>query len=402
MNQLIEQEECLTIEYEEEVTPIAQLTELGQDKGFVTLTDILELFPQAEHDEDKLETIFAALIREGIRYNEDTPSEEIDPTRKDGLIFEEEAKEEQDQDYREVNDIVALYFRQAANEPLLTKAEEVMLAEQIERGYMARGELTRGNLSLKRVQDLRRMIEAGEAARERLIVSNSRLVISIAKKYISRGVPFTDLIQEGNIGLIRAIKKFDYRRGFKFSTYATWWIRQAVTRVIANHGRTVRVPVHMTTEIGKVSRKQHALTQRLGREPTIEELAETLNKTPGEVEDIKKIVQQTYAYSLEAPIRGNDESTLGDFIEDSQSLSPDETATSHLMREHLNKAMMGLPSREAQILQFRYGFMDGRVYTLAEIGRKMGITRERVRQIEHQALRRLRLPDVQRKLRTYL
>jgi RNA polymerase primary sigma factor len=248
--------------------------------------------------------------------------------------------------------------------------------------------------------ELRRLIEDGWAAREHLITANSRLVISVAKKYMGRGVPFLDLIQEGNIGLIRATKKFDYRRGHKFSTYATWWIRQAVTRAIADQGRTIRVPVHMGDQINKLLRVQHQLTQKLGRAPQVEELAEALDVPPKKVENMIQVARRPL--SLETPTDNEEDSVLGDFIEDDDAPPPDDTATYHLLREHLTEVMDNLPPREVRILQLRYGILDGQAYTLEEVGRKMGVTRERVRQIEAQALSRLRHPTVRRKLRDYL
>jgi RNA polymerase primary sigma factor len=244
------------------------------------------------------------------------------------------------------------------------------------------------------------LIEDGWAAREHLITANSRLVISVAKKYMGRGVPFLDLIQEGNIGLIRATKKFEYRRGHKFSTYATWWIRQAVTRAIADQGRTIRVPVHMGDQINKLLRIQHQLTQRLGREPSLEELAETLEVTPKKVENMIQVARRPL--SLETPTDDEEDSMLGDFIEDDEAPPPDDTATYNLLKEHLGTVLDSLPPREVRILQLRYGLLDGQAYTLEEVGRKMGVTRERVRQIEAQALSRLRHPSIKRCLRDYL
>lgn len=398
-------------EDEEEYPAIARLIELGRQKSFVTIDDILHFFPDAEQDVEQLEEAFAALISAGIPYVEglasiDEPTEdEISPDE-----TEEEEEEEDDEQTTEVSlddlanidtdDTIGLYLKEVSRVPLLTAREEVELAQRIERGRLSREELARGNVSSRRRQELRRLIEDGWSAREHLITANSRLVISVAKKYMGRGVPFLDLIQEGNIGLIRATKKFDYRRGHKFSTYATWWIRQAVTRAIADQGRTIRVPVHMGDQINKLLRVQHQLTQRLGREPTVDELANSLEVPPKKVENMIQVARRPL--SLETPTDDEEDSVLGDFIEDDEAPPPDDTATYNLLREHLEDVLNSLPPREVRILQLRYGLLDGQAYTLEEVGRKMGVTRERVRQIEAQALSRLRHPSIRRQLRDYL
>jgi RNA polymerase primary sigma factor len=283
---------------------------------------------------------------------------------------------------------------------LLSAGEEVDLAQRIESGRMARAELARGNVSDRRRIELRRLVEDGWTAREHLITANSRLVISVAKKYMNRGVPFLDLIQEGNIGLMRATKKFEYRRGHKFSTYATWWIRQAISRAVADQGRTIRVPVHMGDKINKLLRIQHELTQRFDRKPTIEELAEVLEVEPAKVEHMMRVARRPL--SLELPTDDEGDSTLGDFIEDDEVPRPDDTATENLLKEHLLSVLDSLPPREVRILQLRFGLLDGNSYTLEEVGDKMGVTRERVRQIQAQALSRLRHPNIKRRLRDYL
>ena len=398
-------ENPLLLEEEEEYSPIARLIELGRQKTYVTIDDILHFFPEAEQDVEQLEEAFAALLSAGVAFVEDTPT--IEPPE-DELIAVEETETEIGpelslDDYLaniDTDDTIGLYLKEVSRVPLLTATQEVELAQRIERGRMAREELARGNVSAHRRVELRKLIEDGWAAREHLITANYRLVISVAKKYMGRGVPFLDLIQEGNIGLIRATKKFDYRRGHKFSTYATWWIRQAVTRAIADQGRTIRVPVHMGDQINKLLRVQHQLTQRLGREPTVEEVAEALEVPPKKVENMIQVARRPL--SLETPTDDEEDSVLGDFIEDDEAAPPDETATYNLLREHLGEVLNGLPPREVRILQLRYGLLDGQAYTLEEVGRKMGVTRERVRQIEAQALSRLRHPSIRRKLRDYL
>ena len=389
-----------------EFSAISRLIEIGHQKSYVTIDDILHFFPEAEQDVNQLEEAFAALMAAGIQYVDDddlssNPSEdELVKDEIKEIVEDSQESKVDDLKHIDTDDTIGLYLKEVSRVPLLTAEEEVELAQRIERGRMAREELARGKVSVKRKTELRYLIEDGWAAREHLITANSRLVISVAKKYMGRGVPFLDLIQEGNIGLIRATKKFDYRRGHKFSTYATWWIRQAVTRAIADQGRTIRVPVHMGDQINKLLRTQHQLTQKLGRDPSIEELAEALDVIPKKVENMIKVSRRPL--SLETPTDNEDDSVLGDFIEDNEIPAPDVTATYNLLREHLELVMDTLPPREVRILQLRYGLLDGQAYTLEEVGRKMGVTRERVRQIEAQALSRLRHPTIRRKLRDYL
>jgi RNA polymerase primary sigma factor len=389
---------------EEEYPAIARLLDLGRQKSYVTIDDILHFFPEAEQDVEQLEEAFAALMSAGIPYIEDMSTLE-EPSEEELISDDEEEDQKNELSFDDLanidtNDTIGLYLKEVSRVPLLNAEEEVTLAQRIERGRMAREELARGNVTNRRRLELRRLIEDGWSAREHLITANSRLVISVAKKYMGRGVPFLDLIQEGNIGLIRATKKFDYRRGHKFSTYATWWIRQAVTRAIADQGRTIRVPVHMGDQINKLLRVQHQLTQRLGREPSVDELAVALDVPPKKVENMIQVARRPL--SLETPTDDEEDSVLGDFIEDDQAPPPDDTATYNLLREHLGDVLDSLPPREVRILQLRYGLLDGQAYTLEEVGRKMGVTRERVRQIEAQALSRLRHPSVRRKLRDYL
>jgi len=378
-------------EDEKEFSATARLLELGRKKTFVTIDDILQFFPEAEQDLDQLEEAFSALNNAGIPYVEDEIPEEVE---------EEKLGPVDDLANIDTDDTIGLYLKEVSRVPLLIAREEVELAQRIENGRLAREELAHGNITPKRRTELRGKIEDGWSAREHLITANSRLVISVAKKYMGRGVPFLDLIQEGNIGLIRATKKFEYRRGHKFSTYATWWIRQAVTRAIADQGRTIRVPVHMGDQINKLLRVQHQLTQKLGRDPSVEELADHLEVPPKKVENMIQVARRPL--SLETPTDDEEDSVLGDFIEDDEAPPPDDTATYNLLKEHLEEVLEQLPPREVRILQLRYGLLDGQAYTLEEVGRKMGVTRERVRQIEAQALSRLRHPSIRRKLRDYL
>ncbi|MCW5873356.1 MAG: sigma-70 family RNA polymerase sigma factor [Anaerolineales bacterium] len=389
---------------------VVRLIELGRKQGYVTIDDILNFFPEAERDVDKLEEAFAALLGAGVAYVDDP--EGLEAVADADLSGDEDIEEEESESRRQreaddnylanidTDDMIGLYLKEVGRVPLLTAAEEVSLAKRIEKGRIAREVLATGRLDEGQRNKYRFNIEDGWAAREHLITANSRLVISVAKKYMGRGVPFQDLIQEGNIGLIRAAKKFDYRRGHKFSTYATWWIRQAVTRAIADQGRTIRVPVHMGDQINKLLRVQHQLTQRLGREPSVEELADALEVPAKKVENMIQVARRPL--SLETPTDDEEDSVLGDFIQDHEAPAPDDSATYNLLRQHLGEVLDGLPPREVRILQLRYGLLDGQAYTLEEVGSKMGVTRERVRQIEAQALSRLRHPVVSKKLKEYL
>lgn len=395
-----ETEDKLAIEKEHQA--ISQLVELGKERGFITINDILAILPEVERDIDQLEDAYAALIGAGISILDGAVK--VDTERAAETDDQNGAGEERSNENIlaavDTDDTVGLYLKEVGRVPLLTASEEVILAKRIESGRKAREELAWGVSSIKRRSELQLKVEDGWAAREHLITANSRLVISVAKKYMGRGVPFLDLIQEGNIGLIRAAKKFDYRRGHKFSTYATWWIRQAVTRAIADQGRTIRVPVHMGDQINKLLRLSHQLTQKLGRTPSTEELAVELNVSPKKIENMIQVARRPL--SLETPTDEEQDSVLGDFIEDEDSPAPPETVTQNLLKEHLMEVLHNIPPREVRILQLRYGLLDGQSYTLEEVGRKMGVTRERVRQIEAQALSRLRHPGHRRKLVDYL
>ena len=394
---------------EEDSAALNQLLELGRQRGAVTYDDILHFFPEAERDIEQLEETYAALQSAGIELV-DASTVEDEPSEEDIEEIETEEEEttlrdlSQDDAYLsaiDADDTIGLYLKEIGRVPLLIAAEEVALAKRMEKMKLARERLGKGGKIAPHHRDqLQGDIDDGWAAREHLITANSRLVISVAKKYMGRGVPFLDLIQEGNIGLIRAAKKFDYKRGHKFSTYATWWIRQAVTRAIADQGRTIRVPVHMGDQINKLLRVSHSLTQELGRDPTVDELADALNVTAKKVESMIQIARRPL--SLETPTDEEEDSVLGDFIQDEDSPAPVEIATKNLLREQIQEVLSTLPPREVRILQLRYGLLDGESYTLEEVGKKMGVTRERVRQIEAQALSRLRHPSHRRKLRDYL
>jgi RNA polymerase primary sigma factor len=389
------------VESEEEVSGEEYLLAKASEHGFVTYEDILAAFPQAEENLEELEDILATLMEAGIEVG--TPEER---EKQEGGASEEPehadvvADQEAYFDTVAIDDTIGLYLKEIGRVPLLTAEEEVMLAKRMEAGQIAQQTLDEDGLNLEERAKLMKVVLDGLAAREHLIRANSRLVISVAKKYIGRGVPFLDLIQEGNIGLIRAANKFNYQLGNKFSTYATWWIRQAVTRAIADQSRTIRVPVHMGDQINKLLRTSHRLTQELGREPTSDELAGALEIPTRKAEEMLRVARRPL--SLEMPTDDEGESELGDFIEDEDGLAPDEEVSSSMLRELLRYILQDLPPREVRILQLRYGLVDGETYTLEEVGKKLGVTRERVRQIEAQALSRLRHPTHARRLRDFL
>jgi len=392
------------IEIEQEINGEEYLLAKSVEQGFVTYSDILAVFPEAEENLEELEDILTTLIETGIEVGS---LEQIkERKKKDGESANESGQASAAADQRAyfdtiaIDDTIGLYLKEIGRVPLLTAEEEVMLAKRMESGQSAQEKLSRNGLNYEERKDLKYTVTDGLAAREHLIRANSRLVISVAKKYIGRGVPFLDLIQEGNIGLIRAANKFNYHLGHKFSTYATWWIRQAVTRAIADQSRTIRVPVHMGDQINKLLRISHRLTQELGRTPTSAELAKSMDIPTRKAEDMLKVARRPL--SLEMPTDDEGDSELGDFIEDEDSLAPDEEVTSAMLRELLRHTLQDLPPREVRILQLRYGLVDGETYTLEEVGKKLGVTRERVRQIEAQALSRLRHPTHSRKLRDYL
>ncbi len=390
-----------TIEYEEPASSEELLVELGEEKGYVTNEDILDLIPDVENDIERFEAVMGFLTRKNIPYRDEVIEDELNETLLTSEVpYRMPVGDPDGLEYVDTDDLLTLYFRQAAREPLLTKDEEIALAKQIEAGEQARIALAGRTGGAQRREKLLEAIGEGEAARQRMIMSNSRLVISIAKKYRGRGIPFIDLVQEGNIGLMRAVKKFDYRMGNKFSTYATWWIRQAVTRAIADNGRTVRVPVHMGDLINKMLRVEHKLVQELGRRPTEDELAVALDKPPAKVKDIRQIAM--FPVSLETPISHEEDATLGDFIEDQNTPAPDDLVTNNLMNQEIAEALKGISLREARVLQMRYGLLDGKTYTLQAIGEKMGITRERVRQMEEKGLRQLRKSRVRNMLSEYM
>ena len=303
--------------------------------------------------------------------------------------------------HAKINDPVKMYLKEIGQIPLLDPKEEPIIARQIQEGEQAKEDIKNPDLSEEEKKQLAKIIADGEEAKQTLISSNLRLVVSIAKKYVGRGMLFLDLIQEGNCGLIKAVEKFDYTKGFKFSTYATWWIRQSITRAIADQARTIRIPVHMVETINKLTRIQRQLVQDLGRDPMPEEIAEKMENISAEkVREIQKIALDPV--SLETPIGEADDSHLGDFIEDKDTLSPDDYTNNQLLKDEINAVLQGLTEREEKVLRLRFGLLDGRTRTLEEVGKEFNVTRERIRQIEAKALRKLKNPNRCKRLRDFV
>jgi RNA polymerase primary sigma factor len=353
---------------------VQKLTKKGQEQGFLTQEQILEVFPDAEKRIKELDDFYEKLLGKNIDVFESVSAEEIVSDEKEKEKVERELEVLLKLGGAESTDPVRQYLREIGKVPLLTAEEEVELAKAYEK--------------------------RDRKAKEKLTVSNLRLVVSIAKKYIGRGLSLLDLIQEGNQGLIRAVEKYDWRRGFKFSTYATWWIRQAITRAIADQARTIRIPVHMVETINKLYRTSRRLMQDLGREPTPEEIGEELELGPDRVREIFKIAQEVA--SLETPVGDDKESFLGDFIPDESQLSPVDQASKQLLKDHLDEVLHTLSDREARVLKLRFGLEENKQMTLEEVGRVFGVTRERIRQIEAKALRKLKHPSRRKKLQDYL
>lgn len=303
--------------------------------------------------------------------------------------------------HAKINDPVKMYLKEIGQIPLLDPKEEPIIARQIQEGEQAKEDIKNPDLSDEEKKKIAKIIADGEEAKQTLISSNLRLVVSIAKKYVGRGMLFLDLIQEGNCGLIKAVEKFDYTKGFKFSTYATWWIRQSITRAIADQARTIRIPVHMVETINKLTRIQRQLVQDLGRDPMPEEIAEKMENISAEkVREIQKIALDPV--SLETPIGEEDDSHLGDFIEDKDTLSPDDYTNNQLLKDEINAVLQGLTEREEKVLRLRFGLLDGRTRTLEEVGKEFNVTRERIRQIEAKALRKLKNPNRCKRLRDFV
>lgn len=370
------------------------------EQGFVTYDDIQTAFPQVEENLEELDDILVHLVGNDITVGVSADKEEDDEESKE--IDQDKAADDLATYYDTIaiDDMVGLYFKEIGQVPLLTPEEEIVLAKRMEAGWTAQRELDQENPFTENQSELREAVLDGMAAREHLLCANFRLVISIAKRYIGHNMPFLDLVQEGNIGLMRAVNKFDYRLGNKFSTYATWWIRQAITRAIADQSRTIRVPVHLADQINKLIRTTHQLTQELGREPTLADLATALDIPTSKAE---RMLQAAHIpLSLDMPVDDEGDSELSEFIEDGNTSVPDEKVVSDILHSLLGDILQDLPPREVRILQLRYGLTGGKAHTLEEAGRKLGVTRERVRQIEAQALKRLRHPKCSRRLRDFL
>jgi RNA polymerase primary sigma factor len=384
-----------------------RLIDKAEEQGYLTIDDVLETLPGVEQDLPRLETLMMYLYEQGVEIILPEKDDERSTDLEKALA--EVEKEEEVAETRETipdvsaissHDSISLYLRQMARTPLLTREEEVILAKQIERGETALRRLQKGGQSPGLRRRYTRQVEIGNRARQHLTKANTRLVVSIAKRYMGHGVPFLDLIQEGNLGLMKAVEKFDHRRGCKFSTYATWWIRQSITRALSHQGRVIRLPTHVSDRIRKMYRTAQHLEQRSGRRPTAREIAEQLGMPPSRVRWLMR--KSRRPVSLEKPVGEEKDSELGQFIEDEDSPAPAEVAARALLAEKMSELLDTLTPREARILRLRYGMEDGRAYTLKEVGAKFGLTRERIRQIERKALRRLRHPSRSRQLRTYM
>lgn len=352
-------------------------------------------------DENLIEFIDGEELDEDEVLDDDLSDEDLD---EEDSIAEEISQLEKtfaNASHAKINDPVKMYLKEIGQIPLLDPKEEPIIARQIQEGEEAKEAMKNPDLSNEEKKKLAKVIADGEQAKQTLISSNLRLVVSIAKKYVGRGMLFLDLIQEGNCGLIKAVEKFDYTKGFKFSTYATWWIRQSITRAIADQARTIRIPVHMVETINKLTRIQRQLVQDLGRDPLPEEIAEKMENISAEkVREIQKIALDPV--SLETPIGEEDDSHLGDFIEDKDTLSPDDYTNNQLLKDEINAVLQGLTEREEKVLRLRFGLLDGRTRTLEEVGKEFNVTRERIRQIEAKALRKLKNPNRCKRLRDFV
>ncbi len=401
-----------------------ELIELGKSKGSLSNREIMDILDEVSLDPEQIEKLYDMLEEQGIEIIEDSVDdiEDISSIVKIVEQKDEESGQAEAGEHTLVDDPVKVYLKEIGKVPLLSGEEEIELAKTMLRGAEANRlmrllemrekgeEIPEEDLEAydnlpteiiaEELEFYQKEIAAGEKAKQRLSEANLRLVVSIAKRYVGRGMHFLDLIQEGNLGLIKAVEKFDYEKGYKFSTYATWWIRQAITRAIADQARTIRIPVHMVETINRVMRVSRQLVQELGRDPTSEEIAREINQPEEKVREILKIALDPV--SLETPIGEEEDSHLGDFIPDDDIPAPVEATSQIMLREQLVEVLSTLTPREAKVLELRFGLRDGRQRTLEEVGKEFNVTRERIRQIESKALRKLRHPSRSRKLKDFL
>jgi len=379
---------------------VTNLIDKGKNQGYLLSDEVVAAFPNAEEHLDSLEEFYSSLVAEGIEVLDQAPPKPVNRPRIAPPDRPQERSAYPEDIASGVGDSVRLYLQEIGETDLLTMQEEVWLAKRMERGKLAEEYLVDDTLAA----DVRAGLDSdrmdGELARAHLIRANLRLVVSVAKKYVGRGLSFLDLIQEGNIGLMKATDKFDYKRGYKFSTYATWWIRQAITRAISDQSRIIRMPVHVGETINRVKKTGHRLQQILEREPTQEEIARAMDVSDDKVRQVLDVSR--HPISLEAPVGQDGDAFLGDFIEDDSMPHPLEIASHELLKTQIGDALSKLTERERKIIVLRFGLEDGKFRTLEEVGREFGITRERIRQIEAKALRKLRHPSYSRKLRGYL
>lgn len=399
----------------EEMEIVNALLADASEKGYITYDQILAALPEVENNLPLLENILEEIQAIGLQVYES--EEEVNNEISSTSVIEDDEDDDSlngialefdephaaplfDLSSVPIDDSVGLYFREMGQQQLLSAEEEVQLAMEIEAGREAERYLMQDNLTDEQLDELNRVKEIGEAARAHLIRANTRLVVSIAKKYRGRGLQFLDLIQEGNVGLMKAVEKYDYRRGNRFSTYATWWIRQAVTRALANHGRTIRIPAHLGGRISKLYQVAQELEQEYGRQPTAEEIAENMELPADRVRWMLRTSRQPV--HLERPVGDESDAELGDFIEDIEMPQPAETVANKMLTEEISEILDQLTPREARILRLRYGLQDGESRTLKEVGEMFGLSRERIRQLEKEALRKLRHPNFAGHLRQYL
>jgi len=374
-----------------DVTQVAELVSRGQEAGEISVAEIREALEAADIGTELLPALIARLSSAGV--------DVLDDAEERTAVAQEVVRSPAE--HAGTADLVRMYLREIGKVPLLNAAQEVELSKRVEAGLFAEHKLdTDPDLAAELRYDLQKLVRDGHAAKQQLVSANLRLVVSVAKKYSGRGMTLLDLVQEGNLGLIRAVEKFDYAKGYKFSTYATWWIRQAIGRALADQARTIRIPVHVVEQINKITRLQRQLVATLGREPADEELALELDMPVEQVVELRRYAQDTV--SLETAVGDDGDSVLGDFIEDSDATSPADAASYGAMQDEIEGVLNALTPREREVVRLRFGLADGKQHTLAEVGNRLGLTRERIRQIERDTLRELRKPAVAGRLREFL